>query len=74
MILALRPSSASCVSAFTVAAVPTGMNTGVSNTPCGVVRRPRLAPVGSLCKSSKEKLTASVYQEKMNAIPVRRTT
>ena len=31
--------------AFTVAAVPTGMNTGVSISPCGVSRRPpRAAP------------------------------
>jgi hypothetical protein len=36
------------VRALTVAAVPTGMKTGVSMEPWGVVRRPRRAPVGSV--------------------------
>src|SRR2546422_597657 len=39
-----------------VAAVPTGMKTGVSITPCGVVRRPRRAPLGSVFRTSKRKL------------------
>jgi len=54
--------------------VPTGMNTGVSITPCGVFSCPRRAPVGSFSKTSKEKFTWLVYQEKANAIPTRRTT
>ena len=40
---------------FTVAAVPTGMNAGVSITPCGVVSRPSRAPVGSVARISKRK-------------------
>ena len=40
---------------FTVAAVPTGMNAGVSIMPCGVVMRPSRAPVGSVARTSKEK-------------------
>lgn len=67
MIFAPRSSSASCVMALTVAAVPTGMNAGVSITLCGVVRRPRRPPARSLCKTSKEKCTLRVYQEKINA-------
>jgi len=59
---------------LTVAAVPTGMKAGVSIAPCGVVRSPRRAPLGSACKTSNEKLTASVYQEMINAIAVRTTT
>jgi hypothetical protein len=42
--------------------------------PCGVVRRPRRAPVGSVFATSKEKFTLSVYQEKMKAQPTRQTT
>src|ERR1700691_2029367 len=41
---------------LTVAAVPTGINAGVWITPCGVVRRPRRAPVGSVARTSKRKL------------------
>src|ERR1700722_16242004 len=37
-------SRISCGTAFTVAAVPTGINTGVSTTPCGSVIRPRRPP------------------------------
>jgi hypothetical protein len=42
----------SCETPFTDANVPTGMNTGVSTTPWGVVRRPnRAAPlVASISK------------------------
>src|SRR5258708_24622174 len=36
-------ATASGVIALTVAAVPTGMNAGVSMTPCAVVNRPRRA-------------------------------
>src|SRR5712692_9600206 len=38
---------------FTAAAVPTGMNTGVSITPWGVIKRPRRAPLGSVWRTSK---------------------
>ena len=38
---------------FTVPAVPTGMNTGVSTGPWGRWRRPRRAPAGSVARSSK---------------------
>src|ERR1700730_2842154 len=80
MISAPSSSSASCVRAFTAAAVPTGIKNGVSTVPCGVVSRPRRAPVGSVFATAKEKSTASVYQhhpvdqEKMNAHPTRNTT
>src|SRR6266480_654787 len=74
MISAPRSSRASCVSALTEACVPTGRKNGVCTTPCGVVRRPRRAPVGSLFRTSKEKLTRPVYQEKMNAQPTRQRT
>src|SRR5271170_2376832 len=47
-----RFSRSCCVWPFTVAAVPTGMNAGVSITPCGVVSRPRRAPVGSVASTS----------------------
>ena len=40
MMPAPSSSSASCVRPLTVAAVPTGMKTGVSITPCGVVKSP----------------------------------
>src|SRR5271169_5940036 len=56
MISAPSSSSACCVSPLTVAAVPTGINAGVSITPCGVVKRPRRAPVGSVARTSKRKL------------------
>jgi hypothetical protein len=59
---------------LTEAAVPTGMNTGVSTGPCGVVRRPRRAPVASVAVTSNEKLTLRVYQEKINAHPTRTRT
>ena len=36
-------SSGDCV--LTVACVPTGMNIGVGNVPCGVIISPRRAPV-----------------------------
>src|ERR1700761_3700780 len=55
-------SSTSCVNPFTVAAVPTGMNAGVSNAPCGVENLPRRAPVGSVWVTSNAKLTLEVYQ------------
>ena len=42
-----RASSSSWVIPLTVPAVPTGMNTGVSTTPCGVWRRPARARVFS---------------------------
>jgi hypothetical protein len=41
--------------AFTVPCVPTGMKTGVSTTPCGVVSRPRRArDEESVARSSKD--------------------
>src|SRR6202162_1213985 len=40
---------------LTVAAVPTGMNAGVSITPCGVSSRPSRAPDGSVFSTSKRK-------------------
>src|SRR6476660_5319774 len=55
MISAPSSSSASWVSALTEAWVPTGMKNGVSTEPCGVVRRPRRAPVGSVFAISNEK-------------------
>src|SRR5215469_1496265 len=55
MTCAPRASRSCCVCVLTVAAVPTGMNAGVSMTPCGVVRRPRRAPVGSVARTSKRK-------------------
>jgi hypothetical protein len=58
MIEAPSSSSASCVNALTVAAVPTGMNAGVSITPCGVLSLPRRAAVDvSFFSISNEKLT-----------------
>src|SRR5689334_23169103 len=74
MISAPSSSSASCVSALTEACVPTGRKKGVCTTPCGVVNRPHLAPVLSVFRTSNEKLTRQVYQEKMNAQPTRQTT
>jgi hypothetical protein len=59
---------------LTVAAVPTGMNTGVSTTPCGVLKQPRRAPLASVCRTSKEKSTLPVYQEKMKAQSTLTTT
>jgi hypothetical protein len=50
------------------------MNTGVSIVPCGVVSRPRRAPVESVLTTSNEEFTPSVYQEKMKAHPTRITT
>src|SRR5215210_1392991 len=46
-----RRESWSVVRLFTDARVPTGMNTGVSMTPCGVSIRPRRA-APSFCRSS----------------------
>src|SRR4051794_28904022 len=43
MIDAPAPSSSSGVTPLTAPSVPTGMNAGVSTTPCAVVRRPRRA-------------------------------
>src|ERR1700722_11021965 len=60
MICAPRSSRSCCVCPFTVAAVPTGMNAGVSITPCGVVSRPRRAPVGSVASTSNLNLACSV--------------
>jgi len=58
MIEAPSSSSASCVSALTVAAVPTGINAGVSITPCGVLSFPRRADVVvSVFSIANEKLT-----------------
>src|ERR1700676_4986368 len=74
MISAPSSSSASCVSALTEAAVPTGMNTGVAIAPCGVVSRPTRAPPGSVFATSNEKFTHGVYQEKIKAHPARHTT
>src|SRR5260370_18552048 len=67
-------SSASCVRPFTVAAVPTGMNTGVSIVPCAVANRPRRAAPASVFATSNDKFTPSVYQEKRKAHPARITT
>ena len=47
-----------------VAAVPTGINAGVSITPCGVVRRPRRAPVGSVFRTSNGIPSGELYQER----------
>src|SRR5882757_17491 len=74
MISAPSSSRASWVKALTEACVPTGMKNGVSTAPCGVVRRPRRAPLGSVFATSKEKLTLPVYQEKMKAQPTRHAT
>lgn len=68
MISAPSSSSASCRSAFTVACVPTGMKEGVWMAPCGVFKTPRRAPVGSVLLTLNERLTASVYQEKTQAM------
>jgi hypothetical protein len=46
----------------------------VSITPCGVVKRAQRAPVASVLARSKEKVTRSVYQEKINAQPTRQAT
>ena len=43
MIWAPSPRTSSGVSAFTVALVPTGMNTGVSTSPCAVESTPARA-------------------------------
>src|SRR5271163_1593290 len=56
-------SRASWVRPLTVACVPTGMNTGVSNAPWGVVKRPRRAPDAQFLDTSNEKSTSTVYQE-----------
>src|SRR5215470_5882946 len=79
MIWAPSSSSASLRRLFTVAWVPTGMNTGVSIAPCGVLRRARRAPVASVRKTSNEKFTPPVYQqqshqEKIQARPILHTT
>jgi len=52
----LRPASSRSrrVTAFTAAAVPTGMKAGVSMAPCGVVRRPARARP-SVASSEKAK-------------------
>ena len=50
--------------------MPTGMNTGVSTMPCGVINFPCRAPVGSVFATSNEKVTQKVYQEKTEAIVV----
>ena len=70
MISAPSSSRASWVSALTEACVPTGMKKGVSTVPCGVVRRPRRAPDGSVFATSNEKFTLKVYQEKAHAMVV----
>src|SRR6516162_6740408 len=67
-------SSASLRRPFTAVCVPTGMNTGVSMTPCGVVRRLRRAPVASVFRTAKEKFTHRVYQEKIQAMPILQAT
>ena len=41
-------SSRLCGTAFTLAAVPTGINTGVSTTPCGSLNRPLRPPPSAL--------------------------
>src|SRR5215510_9514598 len=64
MICAPSSSRASLRKLLTVACVPTGINTGVSIGPCGVVRRPRRAPAASVFDTSNEKFTHRVYQEK----------
>jgi uncharacterized spore protein YtfJ len=75
MMEAPSSSNASCVNALTVAAVPTGMNAGVSITPCGVLSLPRRADDDvSFFSISNEKLTERVYQEKIQALPTRKTT
>src|SRR6266849_4228686 len=86
MISAPSSSRTSWVRPLTVAWVPTGMNTGVSIGPRGVVKRPQRAPVASVFAISKEKFIfdetpesrtgknacpTSVYQEKINAQPTR---
>ncbi len=49
------PSVRSCsgTTPFTAPWVATGMNTGVSTTPCAVVSRPSRAPLGSTRTTSK---------------------
>src|SRR5882762_4771909 len=89
MISAPSSSRTSWVRPLTVAWVPTGMNTGVSIGPRGVVKRPQRAPVASVFASSNEKFIfdetpesrtgknacpTSVYQEKTNAQPTRQAT
>src|SRR5271156_1551868 len=62
MISAPISSSASLRRPFTVACVPTGIKNGVCTAPCGVLKTPRRAPVGSVFVTSNERLTSSVYQ------------
>src|ERR1051325_8353439 len=60
MIRAPATRSCSGVTPFTVARVPTGMNTGVATAPCGVSRRPtRVAP--SVALTVKRMDIASLY-------------
>src|SRR5258707_690958 len=51
MIWARSCRSSSGAMHFTVPCVPTGMKTGVSMTPCAVVRRPALAPLACVLAS-----------------------
>src|SRR6185437_16390409 len=56
MISAPRPpmaSTTSCGTAFTVAAVPTGINTGVCTTPWGSVSTPQRPPSAHVAPTSK---------------------
>src|SRR5215471_9644314 len=56
MISAPRPpsdSTTSCGTAFTVAAVPTGINTGVCTAPWGSVSSPRRPPSAHAAPTSK---------------------
>src|SRR5260370_3403745 len=74
MIAAPRSSSACWVRDLTEACVPAGMKNGVWTVPCGVVRRQRRAPVGSLFDTTNDKLTNRVYQRKIHAIVVNSRT
>src|SRR6185437_14141874 len=48
--------------AFTVAAVPTGMNAGVSTTPCAVAIRPRRAAPSRASRVKEKSLISSLPQ------------
>src|SRR5215469_3067604 len=66
MIFGPVPSSPSvsripCSTAFTLAAVPTGINTGVSTTPCGNASLPRRPPLSAVSNTSNCKPISSFY-------------
>jgi hypothetical protein len=50
------------------------MNAGVSIVPCGVVKRPRRAPVRSVPKTWNENTVSAAYHEKTQASIVKKGT